>query len=78
MPASMMSDVTGSNLKVIGKQHRDGRRRADAGEHADHRAEEHTDEAPKQVGQGEGGDEAELEVGEELHRGVFRIGATVR
>ncbi len=49
------------------QQHRDGRGRADPGQHPDEGAEQHADEAVEQVDRGEGGLEAEGEVGEEVH-----------
>ena len=58
-----------------GQQHRDGGGRADAGQDADEGAEEDADEAVEEVDRGEGGLEAEGEVGEELH---VRTGARGR
>ncbi len=72
MPASMISAETGSPIwKVIGKQHGDGRGRADAGQHADQRAEQHADQAEAEMFQRRrGGGEAQGEIVVEFHRAV--------
>ena len=62
-------DERGHRLEGEGdrQEHGDGRGRADAGQHADERAEQHADEAVEQVDRGQRGLEAEREVGEEVH-----------
>ena len=56
------------------QQHRDGRDRADAGQHADQRAEEHADEAVEDVVPVQGDAEAQHQVVEEFHGCLLRRG----
>ena len=56
-----------ADLEGDRQQHGDGRRGADARQHADQRAEQHADQAEEQVGRVGGGGEAERQIVEEFH-----------
>jgi hypothetical protein len=59
------------------QQHGDGGDRAEAGQHADRRAEENADQAVEEVGRTERGLETEAEIGEHVH-GVTRPATAAR
>ena len=59
------------------QQHGDGGDRAEAGQHADRRAEQHADEAVEQVERAERRGEAEPEIAEQFHGGSLLPGCGV-
>ena len=76
----MISAVIGREAEGDRQQHRDGRDRADAGQHADQRAEQDAHQAVEQVPPLERDAEAEREIVQELqvHRVLLSPGTRAR